>query len=220
VKLNDIAAALSDWLVREQQSMTLMERDAEVLLAGEYELRHNRAVIEKFDVRVYFHRGYPCVPPTVFEDGGRIPKTADRHVYVGGSCCVGVWEEWLACSNDLSPESYMDVLLRNYFIAQLEFERTGNWPFGQRSHNLTGLIESFASVLGVQESKSELTSWLTLLSHDWKKGHWLCPCSKHLPLRRCDCGKVEDLSKKVHPVVARMMQEKLSHFGGGDGKKT
>lgn len=199
--------------------MEVVERDSEVLLVGEYELRHKGAVIEKFDIRVYFHRGFPLVPPTVFEDGGRIPKIADRHVYVSGSCCLGVWEEWLVCSNDLSPKAFLDVLLRNYFLAQLEYEQTEKWPFGQRSHNLAGAIESFASILGVQESKSEVVGWLSILSHDWRKGHWPCPCNKHLPLRRCDCGMVKELSSKVHPVVARMMQKTLLLYGGHDDKK-
>lgn len=46
-------------------------------------------------------------------------------------------------------ESYLDGPVRNYFVAQLSYEQTGKWPFGEWQHGKPGLLQAYGEVLGV-----------------------------------------------------------------------
>lgn len=165
--------------------------------------------ITSFDIEMEFADRYPRREPKVFEVGDRIPRKPERHINPDGDCCVTVWENWLVATRDHSFASYMNGPLNEYFLGQFWYERTGKWPFGERSHGAKGLEEAYADALGIPNKQESLFYHLRLLSQDWPKGHWPCPCGSGKPLRHCHRDELMTMHEKVPPGVARRMLRRL-----------
>lgn len=165
---------------------------------------------DAYKVQVAVPPEYPWEEPEVFETGGRIPRIADRHVFEeSGLCCLGVWEEWLLRSRDISAASFLTGPLHDYFLSQSWFEEKGEWPFGDRSHGRLGVMEAFCAMLGVPLNRDLAIAHLKLLSRTRLKGHALCPCGSGKRLRNCHKPELEDLRERIAPHMAKRMLKRL-----------
>jgi hypothetical protein len=186
-----------------------------ILVQGSYLVFENGSIanpagpISTFDVEMMVPDRYPDVEPKVLEVGGRIPRLPDRHINPDGDCCVTVWEHWLACANDHSYAAFLNGPLNEFFLGQYSYETTGKWPFGERPHGLDGLEEAYADALGIRNKKKDIIYHLRLLSLDWPKGHWLCPCGSGIRLRHCHRDDLVALHEKVPPRLAKRMLRRL-----------
>ena len=165
--------------------------------------------ITDFDIEMKFADRYPRHEPKVFEVGGWIPRKAERHINPDGDCCVTVWENWLVATQDHSFASYINGPLNEYFLGQFWFEKTGKWPFGERPHGAKGLQEAYADALGIPNKQEGLFYHLRLLSQDWPKGHWQCPCGSGKPLRNCHRNELMAMHCRVSPGVAKRMLRRI-----------
>lgn len=180
-----------------------------IVLEGKFVVSGPKGPFDAYDVRVDIHSQFPWVEPIVRETSGRIPHHPDYHVNHDGSCCVTVWEHWLASVKDHSFTSFMNGPLHQFFLGQVHFEKTGKWPFGEYAHGEEGLREAYAEVLGTPNKKKDILYHLRLLSQDWPKGHWLCPCGSGQPLRYCHQVDLMFLHEKLSPQLARRMIRRL-----------
>lgn len=165
--------------------------------------------ISEFDVKIVVNHRYPDLEPKVFETGGRIPRCIDRHINSDGDCCVTVWEEWLVRTDDTSFSAFLNGPVREFFLAQYWFERTGRWPFGERPHGEEGLLEAYADVLGIPNKKKDIIYYLKQLARPRPRGHWPCPCGSGELLRRCHWEKLIELHERVPPRIAKRMLRRL-----------
>lgn len=168
--------------------------------------------LTSFDIRIEISGKFPHDEPKVFETGGRIPRIPDRHINGDGDCCVTIWEDWLARARDISFAAFINGPLREYFLGQYVFERTGKWPFNERPHGESGLYEAYAEIFGIRNRKTEVLYHLRLLSKDWPKGHWPCPCGSGKRLRHCHRDGLATLHAKVPPPLARRMLLRLNSY--------
>lgn len=166
--------------------------------------------ISEFEIKIVVTPGYPGHEPAVFELAGRIPREPSRHINHNGTCCVTVWEHWLASASDHSFAAFLNGPLNEYFLGQYSFETTGKWPFGERSHGKAGLEEAYADALGIPNNKRNLIYHLRLLAKDWPKGHWLCPCRSGRILRQCHHNELMAFHHKISPNLARRMLKRLN----------
>lgn len=190
--------------IRVEGSFLVYEQDVVAIPEGP---------ITAFDVEMELSDRYPRREPKVFEVGGRVPRKPERHINPGGDCCVTVWENWLVATNDHSITNYLNGPLNEYFLGQFWFEKTGKWPFGERSHGVKGLEEAYADALGIPNKRGSLHYHLRMLSQDWPKGHWLCPCGSGKILRYCHRDDLWALHGKVNPAIARRMLKRLRAEG-------
>jgi hypothetical protein len=166
--------------------------------------------IAEFDIEIALAPCYPRREPRIFEVGGLIPREPDRHINPDGDCCVTVWEHWLLTAPDHSFAGYLNGPVNEYFLGQYWYEKTGTWPFGELPHGQEGLVEAYTDVLGIRPQKMELIFYLRLLSQDWPKGHWLCPCGSAKRLRYCHSADLMLLHDKVSPRMAKLMLKRLA----------
>lgn len=198
-----------------QPKLRAVRNGAGFVIAGTYLLIEGGVAaspagpISEFDIEINLPAAYPSREPKVFEVGGRIPRCADRHINPDGDCCVTVWEHWLVSTGDHSFARFLDGPVYEYFLGQYWYEKTGTWPFGERAHGARGLEEAYAEALGISQNNSALTYHLRLLSQDWPKGHWLCPCESGRILRRCHWDEIMALHRRVRPRIARRMLRRL-----------
>jgi hypothetical protein len=202
-------------IVFDQPKLSATQDGSDIIIEGQYVLVENSGStrpagpITAFDIRIVTGNRYPVQEPKVFETEGRIPRTPDRHINDEGDCCVTVWEEWLIISGDASFAAFLNGPLREFFLAQYWFEKSGKWPFGERSHGEKGLVEAYADVLGISHKKQDVTYHLRLLSQDWPKGHWLCPCGSGQRLRNCHKADLMELHNRVSPRMAKRMLQRI-----------
>ncbi len=182
-----------------------------IKLTGPFVLSDLRGPFDCYQVELQIPSNFPWHEPTVFETGGRIPKNIDRHVIPSnGSCCLGVWEEWLVNVPGHSFDKLMTGWLYDFFFSQSWFEAKGEWPFGQRSHGKAGIVESYADLLGVTLDAKVIADHLKLLARETIKGHSLCPCGSGKRLRKCHRDSIQLLSNRIRPTMAKRMLNRIA----------
>lgn len=212
LSLGEVKAAI----VFDQPKLRAAQNGQKIEIEGAYLVFEKDVVaapdgpIAEFDIRMELSDLYPRREPKVFEVGGRIPRNQDRHINPDGDCCVTVWENWLVATRDHSFGSYLSGPLNEYFLGQFWFEKTGKWPFGERAHGTPGLEEAYADALGIANKRKGLLYHLRLLSQDWPKGHWPCPCGGNTLLRHCHRDDLMAMHQRVPSNVARRMLFRLN----------
>ena len=182
-------------------------------LEGRFVLSDSQGEYDAYDVKVQVLGDFPQGEPLVYETGGRIPKIAARHVFPEcGTCCLGVWEEWLSTASEHSFSEFLVGPLQNYFISQSYFELNCEWPFGERSHGIDGIVESYADVLGIKKEFKVVVAHLKTLSLPVAKGHLFCPCGSGKRLRHCHRKEINTLREKVIPILANRMLRRLESY--------
>lgn len=195
-----------------QPGLHLNETPDAVIANGEYVVTdgpHADGPIKCFSITIEFPKTYPLDEPRVFETDGAIERCIDRHMYNNGRCCTCVWEEWLAQAKDTSVKSFCDGPLRDFFIGQVIFEQTGQWPFGERAHGVEGIVEAAAAVLEREVDQAAALSYLQVLSAPVVKGHWPCPCGSNEKLRKCCRDDVMLLRERIDRIDADRLRRKL-----------
>lgn len=209
--LEEVKAAIAF----DQPKLRALAADQKIHIEGVYLVFEKDVIsapdgpLAEFDIRMELPDLYPRREPKVFEVGGRIPREPERHINPDGDCCVTVWENWLVTANDHSLGSFLRGPLNEYFLGQLWFEKTGRWPFGERAHGTPGLEEAYADALGIANKREDLLYYLRLLSQDWPKGHWWCPCKSGKLLRYCHHQRLLDIHRRIRPVMAQRMLRRL-----------
>lgn len=190
--------------------LRLVEENQTILVRGTFPVLDDRGeVLDRYQVEVRFPGDYPVSLPHVYETAGRVPRTVDRHTYTpSGRCCVVVDEDWLVKVGEPSFRAFLDGPVRNYFIGQTLVEAVHPWPFGERSHAVKGLVETYGEWFDT-EDKATVLRHLECIRHEQIKGHWLCPCGSGEKLRKCHLEKVRDVQKRVSPRLAERAFRRL-----------
>lgn len=190
--------------------LTAVPIDDGIALRGTFPLVHNGQEIDAFKIKVELRRRGVRYVPAVLEIGGRIPRTAHRHVNADGSACVALPEDlWLMTRGEpMMLSAFVDGPMRDYFLAQATFEREGRWPFGDRGHGGVGLREFYQELLGTHDPRV-VGRYLAVLSEPRVHRQWLCPCGSGQKLRRCHRADVSTLRERIPPRVAVLLRERL-----------
>lgn len=198
--LQEIQVALD----AHQPELEAEESENHISVHGKFVLSGPAGPFDVFEIFIGVEDEFPLSEPIVLEPAGRIPHIPDRHVFPRhGICCLGVWEEWLVNSADHSFEAFLLGPLHSYFVSQSEFERTGRWPFGERSHGDEGIIEAYSDLLGVEKDREKVVSYLRLIRQCELKGHAICPCGCRQRLRNCEFPRLKRLREKIPPWIAQ-----------------
>lgn len=174
-----------------------------VFVAGSFPLIHDNIEIDRYQIEIELPDNYPGGIPRVREIGRRIPITADRHMYNDGTACLFVIEDWLITNpNGTNLLTFLNGPVRNFFIGQSLVEAGEEWPFGQRSHGIEGILECYAELVG-SDSLRVAYKYLEILSKKKIKGHWWCPCGSGSKIRDCHKQIIEDMRQRIPHQVSR-----------------
>lgn len=206
------AASVEAEIGFEQPELSVEERDNGILLSGSFIVTDGSGKIEKlgpltrFEVAILLPLGFPESEPIVFETGGRIPKTMDRHVYPESKCCcITIWETWYLTATDRTLRGYLLGPVNNYFFGQYYFEQTKEWPLGEWDHGLEGILDAYAEILGIPSDEAVIRRYLIVLKQDWPKGHNPCPCGSGKRLRKCHRANLTALHENIPRKIAAEM---------------
>lgn len=179
--------------------------DGKQVFRGSFPIIHENEDIDRFLIEIRFPDGFTKLP-RVYEIGGRVPRTMERHVFPGGHICAEVPE--LTILRGYSFVSYLDGPVRNYFIGQGLVEKGQPWPFKEWAHGKAGLLEAYGELLGLSE-EAEIRRYLDCLGHKKIKEHWPCPCGSRNQIRQCHAV---DLKRLQETFPSRIAQEALKRL--------
>lgn len=156
--------------------------------------------IEDLLIKILFPNNYPKELPEVYETGGRIKiKNADTHFYPNKSACLFYPRERYLLfpeEKEFRLKTFLDGPVKNFFFSQLFYIYHNKWPFGQRSHNIKGLLEFYGEKLDISCDTKSISTSLSYLLKPQIKGHWPCPCGND-KIRKCHVDHFRSLSNKI-----------------------
>lgn len=208
--LTSVRAAIEEL----QPGLKIVQTEPQIVISGVYLLTGPEGPFDQFHARILVGYGYPNTEPALYETGGRIPVAIDRHVNTDGTCCVTVWEEWLANADSTSFRSFLQGPIHEFFLSQWWFERTKKWRFGERAHGKEGLLAAYAEALSVGAQPKILFAYLRILLKAWPKGHYMCPCGSAAEIRDCHGEVLTELHRRIPPKLARRMMRRLKEYTG------
>lgn len=195
-----LVASVNDTKVIVEGRMSIVPTVEEFIYFG---------AIAQYEIRMEIPAVYPASEPKVFELAEAFPHTAEFHCNPKGDCCICVFETWRAQAKDKSIGAYLNGPIRNFFLSQYLKKETGVWPFDEWQHGKQGYLDSCAEKLECGSELSEVAYLLKILSRDWPRGHWTCPCGSKKAIRNCCRSRLQTLSAKISPRDARAMRKRL-----------
>lgn len=211
----DLLGAIRSLLAERYPTLHLRVAARWVVIRGSFPVEHGGRELDRYLIEILFPDDYPERVPAVFEIGGRIPRHVDYHVFPdSGAACLFVTEDrWMAWPPGASFEDFLETPVRNYFLSQTHFSRTGRWPEGwePRAHGMEGILEAYRELIQTTDDR-EVLGYMWVMSHDVIKGHWPCPCRSGKNLRSCHRDRVVGLQKKIPPKLVRLRFEKTQEL--------
>lgn len=169
----------------------------------------NHRIKDEYKIEIVLTSKPPSTLPQVKETDGRIKKAkekfskellADVHMYPDEAVCLCAYpEEKTKLPNGFKLPNFFEKLLIPYFYAQSNFEKTGEWIWGERSHGTLGLLESYLEsrkgghnidqikeyVYYLRQLNDSEPFFQALRQKEKVKGHMSCFCGSQLKFRNC-----------------------------------
>ena len=204
-------------LAFKQPKLSTIDKGSSFYVQGIYLVNDDTKTLgplATYEIEMTFPKSFPNDEPIVTELRNRIEPCPERHVNPNGTCCICVWEDWIANSKNTSVKAYCDGPLANFFLSQVYYEQEGIWPFGERPHGSDGVIDVINDLLGKKLNKVKALEYVRLLSVKNLKGHSVCPCGSGRKLRDCCRQEIEDYrtqhgSKLFKGLALKLSPEKL-----------
>ncbi len=184
-------AALEDQitaLLQEQPKLSAQQIDDGYIIKGLFILNHEYNHIPLYDdyeIEIQVPNEFPRLFPRIRETSGKLPSDFG-HWYANGELCLGTRCE-IADFLDEHPSlaEFVNGLVVSYFYSVTYFKKYGKVPYGERSHGMFGIIESYSERYGTEDINL-LIKLLSYLAGIYEfRGHKSCPCGSGKNFRNC-----------------------------------
>jgi hypothetical protein len=169
-----------------------------------------------YQIEIYYKERFPFVFPTVFEVGGAIPRIADWHINVDGSCCLdNEFSQEIKCFQGLSLVNFTKKELIPWLANQSYRRTTGNYINGEQSHGDVGRIDFFMEELDAS-NLFECINWLVKITTDEvlpRQG--MCICNSGKKWRHCHKSKFDRLRLISKPSLIWAIEKFSKYYKAG-----
>ncbi len=176
----------------------ISQKDTEVIVSGNIFIfmKHPMYTLRKtYGVKIVIPLNTEELPYVVDKDN-YISKSY-HHYYSTGKLCLETDSAIrLRFVDGFDLIAWMTEYVETYFFSYEYYMRYNCFPFGERSHGLDGVLQTYLDVFNTKDPYSVLRimSYISLSPY---RGHNDCPCGSNLKLRNCH-GKTI-LSFFTHP---------------------
>jgi hypothetical protein len=195
--------------IKKYPTLHVLTENQTVFVRGSLQIlnKEKTRVIDSFSIEIELFNDFPASLPVLRETAKRIPKIADRHFNIDETACLFVPEEREKYFPDGSSISnFIENCVRPFLVNQSLFEEIGEWPLGQRSHGLAGVLEYYQEKFG-KDSK-HLIDFYIYLGKKEIKGHWPCYCGSGKKMRKCHMSYIIYYRSKYQPMVHKDLSGK------------
>ena len=122
--------------------------------------------------------------PSVWDIGNHVDSSYE-HRYNDGRLCLdtdAVIALYFHKGNSLLQ--WMKDIVEPYYFSYRYYKEFGEFPFGERSHNLDGIIEAYKDMFHERDIVRTL-KLLEAISQRKYRGHLPCPCGSEIITRKC-----------------------------------
>lgn len=107
------------------------------------------------------------------------------HLYKNGRLCLETdTAVRFRFADGFDLVSWMKEYVEIYFFSYEYFMKYHTFPFGDRSHGIEGVLQTYMDILNTKDYMQtfEVMSYVSLCAY---RGHVLCPCGSDIRLRDC-----------------------------------
>jgi hypothetical protein len=178
--------------LRQHPPMSLRPQEdagsvVEGLFAFSAPTKSHGSVTDAYQLRIVIPPSFPRDIPSVYETGGRIPRTADYHVNSDGSFCLGSRLRLLQrISADPTLIGFARTCVVPYlFAVATKLTHGGDFIFGELAHGPKGELADYADLMGL-DSPEKVILALRYLGIKKRRANKLpCPCGCGIRLGHC-----------------------------------
>jgi hypothetical protein len=208
-RIDETFADVQHALDQHQPQLKAEMRPDHIHIQGVFVCVSDAGPFDQYEVEIAISALFPEKEPFLWETGGRIPRTMERHVFPrSGRACLGLWEAWLLRNTDASFERYLCSHVTSYFVSQSIFELTGEWPFGEQGHGREDIARTYAEALHLPTGW-DYQSFVRLLGGPRLEGNATCPCGSGRRLKHCHWQYIRDVRRVTPAYIRRDMRERL-----------
>lgn len=175
---------------------TLSRNQEKNCIEGYIEIENSKSgKLGEYKINLLIPKNFPKTYPKLYEVGGKILKTPERHINYDGSCCVGV--EIIMKKkypNGLSLVEYFENEIIPFFYNQIYYDYYGEWANGDYAHYNLGILEAYYDLLKIEDKKIVITCLEKLTSEKSKMNrNEKCFCGSNLKIKKCHLKEYEEL---------------------------
>jgi hypothetical protein len=170
-----------------------------------------------YSIEIHASKQFPYMFPIVFEIGGMIPRIADWHINIDGSCCLdNEFSQQIKCSKGLSLDEFISKELIPWLANQSYRRLTGHYINGEQGHGDIGRIEFFMRELAAPNLLTCVEWLLILASNKFPPRQANCFCNSGYKWRNCHKSRFEKLAQIPSPSLYWAIDKFLSYLKEGD----
>ena len=122
--------------------------------------------------------------PYVIDTGRQISQDY-HHYYPNGMLCLETDTRIrIRFVDGFDLTAWMLEFVEVYYFTYEYYERFGTFPFGERSHGILGIIQTYQDLLRTKE-EVETYKLMHFIQDRAYRGHHPCPCDSGKSLRKC-----------------------------------
>jgi hypothetical protein len=180
--------------IKEFESLKIEILDTKVFIKGIWAVYGETSLITQYNILIEILDDYPNSVPKVFETGCRIPKEADYHINLtdNSACLFAPPERFEKWPIGAGIKQFLTGPVKEFFFSQAFKELGDEWPFGEWSHGNEGILEYYASRLGVTKAVIIAELLEIALSPKFYR-QWKCPCGSKKRLIACHGERIKKL---------------------------
>lgn len=193
-------------------------------IAGDVQVGNLDNPLHLFKSEIILDAGYPFRYPTVFETGGDIPRTVQRHVFPKtGNLCLGVEaEQRILCVKGIGLDWFMNrILVPRYADEYLVMK--GEDYQQEYSHNFDGNWEFYFNRFRTTDPRVVKLIFQMGLSNGMPNGKVECLCGSKKKFGKCHRKEVFKLQDNIRQIGEHFWRQeyenlmKFSYDGGSFG---
>lgn len=162
------------------------ESEKEIILAGKIFVNrtHNGFTLRKsYAIKIVIPFDSEDLP-YVIDVAGAIAKDYPHRYSDGRLCLETDTAIRIRFASEFSLLVWMQDYVETYFFSYEYYIRYGEFPFGERSHGIKGLLETYQDLFRT-ENLTQAASLVLFIRNQRYRGHIPCPCGSGLKLRNC-----------------------------------
>lgn len=138
---------------------------------------------DRYTVQIVIPLGSDKLPFVV--DAGNHIAEDYPHRYKDGMLCLETDTKIrIRFLDGFSLVSWMEEFVEPYYFSYEFYRRYGEFPFGERGHDLDGIVETYQELFQEEDPVKTFLLMESICEHSYR-GHSLCPCGSGRRIRVC-----------------------------------
>ena len=184
--VEEIVSQLEDFKIHYPNMKVLKQTSTEIRLGGSFTMHKEYGgfqVNNTYLIEIVIPISSTELPYVI--DVGKHISPTYHHYYSNGKLCLETDAKILSdYVENFNIVHWMDKYVESYFYAYAYYMRFDEFPYGERSHGLEGVLEAYQELLNAKDVV-ETYEIMRYMYNNQYRGHFFCPCKSGKKIRNC-----------------------------------